>query len=62
MTTPTPTLTPDSHAITRTGALAPALMAIVLGLFILSATGFVEASALHDAAHDSRHSLAFPCH
>ena len=62
MTTPTPALTPESLATTRTGALAPALMAILLGLFILSATGFVEASALHDAAHDSRHSLAFPCH
>lgn len=62
MNTPNATLAHDSQAMTRTGTLVPALAAIFLGLFILSGTGFVEASALHDAAHDSRHSLAFPCH
>jgi cobalt transporter subunit CbtB len=61
MTTPNLTLADQSRAM-ESGALMPALMAILLGLFILSGTGFVEASALHDAAHDSRHSLAFPCH
>jgi cobalt transporter subunit CbtB len=61
MTTPNLTLADQSRAM-ESGALVPALMAILLGLFILSGTGMVEASALHDAAHDSRHSLAFPCH
>ena len=62
MTTPNLTLADESLAVSRTDAVVPALMAILLGLFILSGTGFVEASALHDVAHDSRHSLAFPCH
>ena len=43
-------------------ALAPAILAILLGMFLLYGTGIVQAQALHDAAHDSRHSFAFPCH
>ena len=35
--------------LARTAALAPTLLAVMLG-------------AAHDAAHDSRHTLAFPCH
>ncbi len=26
------------------------------------ATGFAHPEALHNAVHDARHSLAFPCH
>lgn len=32
----------------------------LLGFFLLFAVGFAQIS--HDAAHDSRHSVAFPCH
>lgn len=41
------------------GALA---LAVLLGVGILAMTGFVRLAAVHDAAHDSRHSFAFPCH
>jgi cobalt transporter subunit CbtB len=41
---------------------APALFAVVLGLGIVTLTGHVQASALHDAAHDVRHATGFPCH
>lgn len=51
-----------SESLAKTAALAPALLAIMLGTFILFGTGFVQISAAHNAAHDSRHSLAFPCH
>ncbi|MCB4456419.1 CbtB domain-containing protein [Leisingera sp. McT4-56] len=44
-----------------TGVL-PALFAVVLGLGIITLTGHVQASALHDAAHDVRHATGFPCH
>ena len=37
------------------------LMAIV-GLGIVFASGHVQASTIHDAAHDMRHALGFPCH
>lgn len=39
-----------------------ALMAALLGLALLFAAGFAETDVLHNAAHDTRHSAAFPCH
>ncbi len=36
--------------------------ALLLGTFILSVAGFVQTSAVHNAAHDMRHSQGFPCH
>lgn len=40
----------------------PALLAMVFGVLILYAAGFAQPQALHDTAHDTRHSFAFPCH
>lgn len=40
----------------------PAVFAVVLGLGIMTLTGHVQASGLHDAAHDVRHASGFPCH
>lgn len=37
-------------------------LAGLLGLFIVGFTGFSNMEAAHNAAHDHRHSLAFPCH
>ena len=42
--------------------MAVAVLAFALGATLVFAAGFAETGALHDAAHDSRHSLAFPCH
>jgi len=39
-----------------------AVLAGALGLLIIYAAGFAEASPLHNAAHDGRHSASFPCH
>lgn len=50
------------QAAQKTAAVAPALVAIVLGVFILFGVGFVQPDALHNAAHDTRHAFAFPCH
>ncbi len=36
--------------------------ALVLGFVFLFGAGFVQTSAVHNAAHDVRHSLSFPCH
>lgn len=44
-----------------TDALSIAFAAL-LGLGLVFAAGFADASALHDAAHDQRHAIAFPCH
>lgn len=43
-------------------ALIPALSAILLGVFLVMGTGFAHSDTIHNAAHDSRHSFAFPCH
>ena len=40
----------------------PALLAVLLGAFIVYGVGFAGADLLHNAAHDSRHALTFPCH
>ena len=42
--------------------IAPAALAAALGLLLLAGVGFVQHSALHEAAHDVRHSVGFPCH
>lgn len=34
----------------------------VTGIALLFASGYAQATALHDAAHDQRHAMAFPCH
>jgi cobalt transporter subunit CbtB len=40
----------------------PLVMAALLGIFIIGGVGFSHIEAVHNAAHDYRHSVAFPCH
>ena len=37
-------------------------LAGLLGIFIVGFTDFSHIEAVHNAAHDARHSMAFPCH
>jgi cobalt transporter subunit CbtB len=46
----------------RLAALWPALAAAVLGFAIVYVVGFAGPHAIHEAAHDTRHSFNFPCH
>jgi len=46
----------------RLTAAIPAVAAVLLGFFILYGVGFAAIPALHNAAHDTRHSFGFPCH
>ena len=49
---------PDARrAATRYG-----LAAILLGTLFIGVTGFAPLQALHDAAHNTRHAISFPCH
>jgi cobalt transporter subunit CbtB len=43
-------------------AVIPALSAILLGAFLVLGIGFAHSDTIHNAAHDSRHAFAFPCH
>ena len=36
--------------------------ALLVGAFLVFGAGFANSAAMHSAAHDSRHSVAFPCH
>ncbi len=36
--------------------------AVLTGLFIITAVGFASPEIMHNAAHDIRHGLSFPCH
>ncbi|MCE4222245.1 CbtB-domain containing protein [Methylobacterium sp. C25] len=38
------------------------VIAALLGLGLVFMTGFAPAMALHNAAHDFRHTQNFPCH
>lgn len=40
----------------------PALVALAFGALLVFGTGFAHPEAIHNAAHDARHSFAFPCH
>jgi cobalt transporter subunit CbtB len=50
------------RAASRSETLIAAAMAALLGAFLLWGVGFSHSEVLHNAAHDVRHSLAFPCH
>jgi cobalt transporter subunit CbtB len=38
------------------------LVAFCLGFAVLGTVGFAGAAEIHNAAHDTRHALGFPCH
>jgi len=38
------------------------ILAVTFGIAILFVVGFVNSTSVHNAAHDTRHTLAFPCH
>jgi len=58
MTTQTTTL---SNLTVKERTMA-GVTALAFGLFIIYMTGFAGTSVLHNAAHDTRHSVSFPCH
>ena len=56
----TPIATPTLSV--RTRERRAVLVAALLGFSLVFVAGFADLAAIHDAAHDGRHSLAFPCH
>jgi len=56
----------QAHAGVRTAARSEALiaaaMAALLGALVIWGVGFSPIAVFHNAAHDTRHSMAFPCH
>lgn len=60
ISTPSITITPTTTVLTS--VLAQLGAALLLGLVMLYAVGFSEASVAHNAAHDVRHANGRPCH
>lgn len=52
----------DAGLADATRAALPAVAAVLLGVFVVAGVGFAGPAAIHNAAHDSRHAFAFPCH
>ncbi|HEV2334511.1 MAG TPA: CbtB-domain containing protein [Stellaceae bacterium] len=52
----------EGQTAARAEAVPAAAMAALLGALVLWGVGFSPIAALHNAAHDTRHSMAFPCH
>ena len=46
----------------QTKRLWPALAAATLGMVILFGVALANSGTIHNAAHDTRHAAAFPCH
>lgn len=42
--------------------LVAGMLVAALGVMLIAGVGFVGMPAIHDAAHDVRHVLSFPCH
>jgi cobalt transporter subunit CbtB len=51
---------PNLNAV-ASGRGWPAIMSLLLGALIILGVGFGP-GILHNAAHDTRHTMAFPCH
>ena len=61
MNTPAQSLSLGRARVTPS-TLMTALMAFTLGMALVYAVGFAQPELLHNAAHDWRHSMNFPCH
>lgn len=47
---------------TQSQRIVAAVSAAVFGALLVYFAGFSHIEAVHNAAHDTRHSAAFPCH
>ena len=54
--------TTTSSTTTLSQRLTAAVCASILGACLVYFAGFSHIEAVHNAAHDTRHSAAFPCH
>ena len=54
--------TVEAFAAERAKALPAIGLALVIGAFFVGGAGFAHIDVLHNAAHDSRHAMGFPCH
>lgn len=53
-----------SSTVSLSGAqrMTTMLSALLLGVFLIYGVGLANSAAVHNTAHDTRHSYGFPCH
>jgi len=56
------TTTSPAISVTIDETLKARVLAVIFGAVILFSVGFAYSTPVHNAAHDTRHTLAFPCH
>ncbi|MBB5224036.1 cobalt transporter subunit CbtB [Amaricoccus macauensis] len=56
------TTSSTSASASSSSLVMPRLIAAALGAFIVGMVGFSHMTVAHNAGHDFRHSMAFPCH
>jgi len=62
MKTQTNVTVDQTDVTSQTSIYAAIGFALVTGVLLLTVSGMAQATVLHDAAHDQRHAMAFPCH
>jgi cobalt transporter subunit CbtB len=57
-------MTTNRIAIAKTipQRIAAGLSLLFFGAFLVTGVGVAHSDKLHNAAHDTRHALGFPCH
>jgi cobalt transporter subunit CbtB len=51
-----------SHSLSLSQRILAGLSALLFGSVLLYGVGLAQDSRLHNAAHDTRHAIGFPCH
>jgi len=52
----------NTYVARRGVTILSATLAILFGVFLVFGAGLANPTTVHNAAHDARHALAFPCH
>jgi cobalt transporter subunit CbtB len=48
--------------VARSETMIAAILGLLVGTFLIIGVGFAHSDAIHNAAHDTRHTTGFPCH
>jgi len=56
------TTTVSSIPLSLNDRITTAVLALLIGGFLVFGAGLANSAVLHDTAHDVRHSYGFPCH
>jgi len=51
-----------SRSLSLSQRIAAGLACMFVGTFLIYGVGLSHADKLHNAAHDTRHAIGFPCH